>query len=59
MLAVPHFEKALYELPDANVMPARVQALADEIECQCQLQSGLASRPQLSVAHIISDEASC
>ena len=57
MLAVPYFEKALYELPDEEVTPVRVQALADEIERQ--LQGGLASRPLLSVPHIISDEASC
>jgi len=34
-----------------------VQALADRIEVE--VQGGLASRPLLSVPHIISDEASC
>ena len=57
MLAVPYFEKALYELPDAQVTPEIVSALADRIEAE--VQGGLAQRPLLSVPHIISDEASC
>ena len=57
MLAVPYFEKALYELADADVTPANVAALADDVERE--LQGGLASRPLLSVPHILSDEASC
>jgi len=57
MLAVPYFEKALYELADADVTPERVTALADDVETA--LQGGLASRPLLSVPHILSDEASC
>ena len=57
MLAVPYFEKALYELPDAGVTPAAVAKLADDVEAD--LQGGLASRPLLSVPHILSDEASC
>lgn len=32
MLAVPYFEKALYELPEEEVTPERVLALADEVE---------------------------
>jgi hypothetical protein len=57
MLAVPYFEKALYELPDDEVTQASVQALANRIEAE--VQGGFASRPLLSVPHIISDEASC
>jgi len=57
MLAVPYFEKALYELPDDEVTPAAVAALADRVEAE--VQGGLAARPLLSVPHIISDEASC
>ena len=57
MLAVPYFEKRLYELPDAEVTPERIIALADEIERE--IQGGLAARPLLSVPHILSDEASC
>lgn len=57
MLAVPYYEKALYELAEADVTPAKVAALADKIEHE--LQGGLASRPLMSVPHILSDEASC
>ncbi|KAF8067346.1 pam-b [Scenedesmus sp. PABB004] len=56
MLAVPYFEKALYELPEEGVTPEALQALADEIEVK--VQGGLASRPLLSVPHILSDESS-
>ncbi len=31
MLAVPYFEKALYELPEADLSPERIAALADEV----------------------------
>jgi hypothetical protein len=57
MLAVPYFEKALYELPESELTKDRVLRLADEIEVQ--VQGGLATRPLMSVPHIISDEASC
>ena len=46
MLAVPYYEKALYELAEADVTPAKVAALADKIEHE--LQGGLASRPLMS-----------
>ena len=54
MLAVPYFEKALYELPPEQLTPAAIAALADEIETQ--VCGGLSSRPLLSVPHILSDE---
>eukprot|EP00980_Cylindrotheca_fusiformis_P008885 scaffold1900_cov123-Cylindrotheca_fusiformis.AAC.11 len=57
MISVPYFEKALYELPDDEVTPERIQTLADEVEKK--IQGGLGPRPLLSVPHIISDEASC
>lgn len=57
MLNVPYFEKALYELDDADVTPERIQKLADEMETK--IFGGLSPRPLLSVPHIISDEASC
>jgi oligoendopeptidase F len=57
MLAVPYFEKALYELADDEVTSERIQALADEVEKK--VQGGMGPRPLLSVPHIISDEASC
>ena len=57
MLSVPYFEKELYETPDSMLTPEHVAALADRIEER--VQGGLASRPLLSVPHILSDEASC
>ena len=57
MLAVPFFEKALYELPEGELSAARVEALADEVEAR--VCGGASPRPLLSVPHIISDEASC
>jgi oligoendopeptidase F len=57
MLAVPYFEKALYELSDDEVTAERIQSLADEVEHK--IQGGLQPRPLLSVPHIVSDEASC
>jgi hypothetical protein len=57
MLAVPYFEKALYEMPEDQLNAASVQALADDIEAN--IQGGLGARPLLSVPHLLSDEASC
>ena len=57
MLAVPFFEKALYELPDAEVTPERVLALADETEAA--VEGGPSPRPLMSVPHILADESSC
>ena len=57
MLCVSYFEKALYELPEDDLTPETVQALADDIETK--IQGGLSPRPLLSVPHLVSDEASC
>lgn len=57
MLAVPFFERALYELPEHEVTAERIVKLADEVELK--VQGGLAARPLLSVPHILSDESSC
>jgi hypothetical protein len=57
MLAVPYFEKALYELPEDQITGQKILDLAREVELN--IQGGLATRPLLSVPHIISDEASC
>ena len=57
MLAVPYFEKALYEMPEASLTAESVKALADEVEQR--IQGGLGARPLLSVPHLLSDEASC
>ena len=42
MLAVPFFEKAVYELPEEQVTPEQVTALADSIEKD--VEGGLAGR---------------
>jgi len=57
MLAVPYFEKALYELPEEQLSASAIQALADKVESD--VQGGLGARPLLSVPHLLSDEASC
>ena len=55
MLAVPYFEKALYELPEDKLTAEAILELARETEEK--IQGGPASRPLLSVPHILSDEA--
>ena len=55
LLAVPYFEKALYEHPDLT--PESIIALADQVEHD--IVGGLAARPLLSVPHILRDESSC
>ena len=57
MLSVSYFEKALYELPEAEVTAENIQKLADAIETE--IQGGFSARPLLSVPHPVSDEASC
>jgi len=57
MICVPYFEKALYEMPEAELTADSVKALADEVEKR--IQGGLSPRPLLSVPHLLSDEASC
>jgi hypothetical protein len=55
MLAVPFFERALYELPEEEVTAENVLALADKVERK--IQGELSGRPLLSVPHILSDES--
>ena len=55
MLAVPYYEKALYELPEDQVTPDVIIAIADKIENS--IQGGLSGRPLLSVPHFLSDES--
>jgi hypothetical protein len=57
MIAVPYFEKALYEMSDDDLTPENVLKVADEIEMK--IQGGLAGRPLMSVPHILADESSC
>jgi hypothetical protein len=55
MLAVPFFEKRLYELPTEDVTPEKVLTLAADIEVE--IQGGRAGRPMMSVPHILADES--
>lgn len=55
MLAVPFFEKRLYELADSDVTPTRLVDLATEVELE--IQGTRAGRPLLSVPHILADES--
>jgi Zn-dependent oligopeptidase len=57
MLAVPYFEKALYELPEAELTAENLQKLAAETEER--IQGGPSPRPLLTVPHILADESSC
>lgn len=57
MLAVPYFEKALYELPEDQLTNENLLALADRVEME--IQGGLSPRPLLSVPHPLNDESSC
>ena len=57
MLAVPYFEKALYEMPADDLTANSIKELAERTERQ--IQGGLSPRPLLSVPHLLSDEASC
>lgn len=43
MLSVPYFERELYRLPEEQVTPERILALADEVEER--IEGGPASRP--------------
>ena len=55
MLAVPYYEKRLYELSAEEVTVERIQSLATETELDIQGMGG--SRPLLSVPHILADES--
>jgi len=57
MIAVPYFEKALYEMDEKDLTPENVLRVADEVEMK--IQGGLAGRPLMSVPHILADESSC
>uniref|UniRef100_A0A0G4GAJ1 Peptidase M3A/M3B catalytic domain-containing protein n=1 Tax=Chromera velia CCMP2878 TaxID=1169474 RepID=A0A0G4GAJ1_9ALVE len=56
MLAVPYFEKGLYEANEADLTPEFLQKLADDVELK--IQGRLSARPLLSVPHILADESS-
>lgn len=57
MLCIPYYEKKLYELPEDQVTPQVIMALADSVELEI---AGAASpRPILSVPHLLADESAC
>jgi hypothetical protein len=57
-LAVPYFEKRLYELPDEDVTTERIKALADEIEKE--IEGGPSARSLVSLlTEIHSSSTSC
>ncbi|KAJ3108082.1 hypothetical protein HDU97_002317 [Phlyctochytrium planicorne] len=55
MLAVPFFERRLYDLPEDELTAEKMIAIADEVEIA--IQGGLSGRPLLSVPHPLSDES--
>ena len=56
MLAVPYYEKALYELPESEVTPENIIRIGKEVDERFTV---VTSRPVLAVPHILSDESSC
>jgi len=56
MLAVPYFEKALYEIKEDELSPELLYAIADKVEQE--IIGGPSSRTLLSVPHIL-DCVSC
>lgn len=58
ILLVPYFERALYQLSDAELTPERITALARETE-QRIVGLGCSPRPLLAIPHLLSDESAC
>ncbi len=58
MLAVCYGEKALYELPDDQLTPARALEVLREIERKLLLLDDGAPRPILAVPHLLSGDSS-
>ncbi|MCB1047313.1 MAG: peptidase M3 [Calditrichaeota bacterium] len=57
MLAVSYFEKALYELPEAELKPERVLAIARDAEQRLSFLNASA-RPLLSIPHLLAGDSS-
>lgn len=55
MIAVPFYERALYELAEDEMTPERILSLSHDIEVS--IQGARSSRPLLSVPHILADES--
>ncbi len=58
MLVMPYFEWALYSLPDAELTPERVLALARETERRI-LGLDCAPRPLLAIPHLLDRNSAC
>ena len=59
MLSVCYFEKALYELPEAEVTAERVGKICRDVERKLLFFEDGSPRPTMSVPHILSGESSC
>ncbi|KAJ3028000.1 UNVERIFIED_CONTAM: hypothetical protein HDU68_002682 [Siphonaria sp. JEL0065] len=55
MLAVPIFERRLYEMPEDKLTVEAMLALADQVELE--VQGVMSSRPLLAVPHPLTDES--
>ncbi|UTV29417.1 M3 family metallopeptidase [Photobacterium atrarenae] len=58
ILVVPYFERALYQLSEAELTPENVTRLAREKEMQI-LGLACSPRPLMAIPHLLSDEAAC
>ncbi|OAN11474.1 peptidase M3 [Photobacterium jeanii] len=58
LLVVPYFERALYQLDEAQLTPAAVTQLAREMEHKI-LGLACSPRPLMAIPHLLSDEAAC
>ncbi len=58
ILVVPYFERALYQLDEAELTPENVTRLARECE-QKILGLACSPRPLMAIPHLLSDESAC
>jgi hypothetical protein len=58
MLAVSYFERALYELDDTDVTPARLLELARDVERELLFFELGSPRPVLSIPHLLANDSS-
>ncbi len=58
ILVVPFFERALYALPEEELTPENITALARQTE-KTILGLNVSPRPLLAIPHLLSDEAAC
>jgi hypothetical protein len=52
MLAVPYFEKALYELPEDQLTAEKVQQVAEEVAIKIQVRAISASTSRLMAGQV-------